>query len=83
VSFNGYFEMRDSNVRREKEVVDDPVNAVGHLKMKEAMWRVDPLGDFKFSDSTDPTQQVLFSSPSVAPLVSDLESKFRGGPYKY
>jgi hypothetical protein len=44
--------------------------------MKEAMWNIDPLGDFTFSDSTDPNQQVLFSKPSVAPLLAGLVSKF-------
>jgi hypothetical protein len=76
--FVRYFEMRDSSDRVVYYLFFASNNAVGHLKMKEAMWRIDPLGDFKFSDSTDPNQQVLFSSPSVAPLVSDLESKFRG-----
>jgi hypothetical protein len=45
--------------------------------MKEAMWRVDPLGDFRFSDATNPNQQILFSSPSLAPLVDDLQARFR------
>lgn len=54
-------------------------NSLGHLKMKEAMWKVDPLNDFTFSDSTNPNQHVLFSSPSVAPLAADLTTiKFRG-----
>ena len=35
-------------------------NDLGHLKMKEAMWRVDKEGDFKFSDATNPGQTVLF-----------------------
>ena len=42
------------------------------------MWKVDPLGEFTFSDSTDPNQQILFTNPSVAPLVSGLVSRFRG-----
>jgi hypothetical protein len=42
------------------------------------MWRIDPLGDFRFSDATNPNQQVLFSSPSVAFLLTDLDSRFRG-----
>src|SRR5579863_6392015 len=46
--------------------------------MKEAMWKVDPQGDFTFSDSTDPDQQLLFSSPSTEPLAEDLVAKFRG-----
>jgi hypothetical protein len=33
---------------------------LGHIKMKEAFWRMDPRGDFKFSDATNPNQLVLF-----------------------
>ena len=54
-------------------------NPLGHLKMKEAMWKVDPMGDFSFSDSTDPNQTLLFNlDPSMAPLAADLSAKFRG-----
>jgi hypothetical protein len=47
--------------------------------MKEAMWEVDPLGDFRFSDATDPGQTLLFDAPTVAPPAEDLSAKFRGG----
>src|SRR5207245_9106807 len=73
--FVRYFEMRDSNDRVVYYLFFASNNSLGHLKMKEAMWKVDPLGDFRFSDSTNPNQQVLFSNPSVEPLVTDLESK--------
>jgi hypothetical protein len=46
--------------------------------MKEAMWKVDPLGDFSFSDSTNPNQTLLFDlDPSMAPLAADMAAKFR------
>jgi three-Cys-motif partner protein len=35
-------------------------NTRGLAKMKEAMWRVDPGGSFRFSDTTDSNQSVLF-----------------------
>jgi hypothetical protein len=38
-------------------------NAVGHLKMKEAMWTVDPLGEFGFSDATNPNQDFSTRDP--------------------
>ena len=75
--FVRYFEMRDSHDRVVYYLFFASNNPLGHLKMKEAMWRVDPLGDFSFSDATNPNQKLLFSSPSVAPLVVDLESHFR------
>ncbi len=54
-------------------------DSAGHLKMKEAMWKVDPMGDFSFSDSTDPNQRLLFNlDPPTAPLAASLSAKFRG-----
>ncbi len=76
--FVRYFELCDRDGRAVYYLFFATNNPLGHLKMKEAMWKVDPLGDFSFSDSTDPNQHVLFSDPSVASLVSDLVSKFRG-----
>ncbi len=37
----------------------------GFIKMKEAMWRVDPVGSFIFSDSTNPDQAVLFDDDTA------------------
>src|SRR5579859_472831 len=33
---------------------------LGLKKMKEAMWKTDESGEFRFSDATDPNQLVLF-----------------------
>ena len=33
--------------------------------MNEAMWKVDPKGEFKFSDTTDPNQMVMFGDPTI------------------
>lgn len=77
--FVRYFELRDRDDRVVYYLFFATNNALGHLKMKEAMWKVDPLGDFTFSDSTNPNQQVLFSNPSVvAQLITDVASKFSG-----
>jgi three-Cys-motif partner protein len=76
--FVRYFELRDGNGRVVYYLFFATNNPLGHLRMKEAMWKVDPLGEYTFSDSTDPNQHVLFSDPSIEPLVSDLVSKFRG-----
>ena len=76
--FVRYFEMRDGDNRPVYYLFFATNNALGHLKMKEAMWKVDPQGDFTFSDSTDPDQQLMFSSPSTEPLAEDLVAKFRG-----
>jgi three-Cys-motif partner protein len=76
--FVRYFEMCDRDGRLVYYLFFASNNPLGHLKIKEAMWKVDPLGDFTFSDSTNPNQHVLFSSPSVAPLATELIIKFRG-----
>ena len=76
--FVRYFEMRDQDNRVIYYLFFATNNALGHLKMKEAMWKVDPRGDFKFSDATNPDQTLLFSSQSSAPLADDIAAKFRG-----
>ena len=76
--FVRYFEMRDHDGRLVYYLFFASNNALGHLKMKEAMWKVDPLGEFSFSDSTDPNQTLLFAlEPSMDPLAADMAAKFR------
>jgi three-Cys-motif partner protein len=77
--FVRYFELRNRDDRVVYYLFFATNNSLGHLKMKEAMWNVDPLGEFTFSDSTDPNQRILFPNPSAGLLVTELVSKFRGG----
>jgi hypothetical protein len=56
------FELRDKNDRVVYHLFFASKNSLGHLKMKEAMWKVDPRGEFRFSDATNPQQQVFFRS---------------------
>jgi three-Cys-motif partner protein len=76
--FVRYFEMRDKESRIIYYLFFASNNPLGHLKMKEAMWKVDPMGDFSFSDSTNPAQQVLFESPVAEDLAANLASHFKG-----
>ncbi len=46
--------------------------------MKEAMWRVDPNGEFRFSDATNPNQMVLFEGDTTSILINQLQQEFRG-----
>jgi hypothetical protein len=70
--------MRDYNGRLVYYLFFASNNSTGHLKMKEAMWKVDPKGDFTFSDST-PNQTLLFNlNPSMVPLAVDISAKFKG-----
>jgi hypothetical protein len=76
--FVRYFEMRDRDNRIVYYLFFATNNPLGHLKMKEAMWKVDPMGDFTFSDATDPNQALLFNAPSTTPLAGALAAKFKG-----
>ncbi len=52
---------------------------LGLKKMKEAMWKTDESGEFRFSDATDPSQTVLFQKePNYALLKSRLVREFAG-----
>jgi three-Cys-motif partner protein len=42
-------------------------NIRGLEKMKEAMWRADPEGHYRFFDATDPAQRVLFDEKEYVP----------------
>jgi three-Cys-motif partner protein len=76
--FVRYFEMCDGDGRVVYYLFFASNNPLGHLRMKEAMWRVDPLGDFTFSDSTDPYQHVLFAEPHAEDLANKIVSTFKG-----
>lgn len=49
----------------------------GLLRMKEAMWSIDPIAGQKYFDSTSPGQETLFQEkPDLAPLRDALLSQF-------
>jgi three-Cys-motif partner protein len=77
-SFVRYFEMRDKQGRIQYYLFFATNNPLGHLKMKEAMWAVDPLGEFRFSDATNPSQTVLFNEPNIGELASSVRGRFAG-----
>ncbi|OFW05332.1 MAG: hypothetical protein A3G20_00560 [Acidobacteria bacterium RIFCSPLOWO2_12_FULL_59_11] len=78
VRFVRYFEMRDLKDRTQYYLFFATNHELGHLKMKEVMWKVDPGGEFRFSDATDPNQLVLFESDPTAILAKELGDHFRG-----
>lgn len=52
---------------------------LGLKKMKEAMWKADESGEFRFSDATDPQQLVLFEkAPNFPALRSRILTEFSG-----
>jgi three-Cys-motif partner protein len=76
--FVRYFEMRDQQGRIQYYLFFATNSSLGHLKMKEAMWGVDPLGEFRFSDATNPDQTVLFNEPNLGELASFIHARFAG-----
>lgn len=74
--FVRFFEMCGSDGRPIYFLFFASNHELGHLKMKEAMWRVDTEGDFRFSDTTDPNQTVLFQQDHSTKLFSILSQKF-------
>ena len=76
-----YFEMRDRQDRTQYYLFFATNSRLGHVKMKEAMWKLDPDGEFKFSDATNPNQLVLFEADATPTLVEQLREEFRNrGP---
>jgi three-Cys-motif partner protein len=52
---------------------------LGLKKMKEAMWKADASGEFRFSDATDLKQLVLFEkAPNFSTLQTRLLAEFSG-----
>jgi hypothetical protein len=76
--FVRYFEMRNQSGHAVYFLFFAGNHRLGHIKMKEAMWAVDPDGEFRFSDLTNSGQRVMFGtdqSPLVWPLIYE---RFRG-----
>jgi three-Cys-motif partner protein len=74
------FEIRDQPERVLYYLFFASNHPLGHLKMKESMWRADPTGAFRFSDNTDPAQLVLLDpTVDVAERVAKvILSRFAG-----
>jgi len=73
-----FFEMRTTVNRPLYCLFFATNNSLGHMKMKEAMWRMDPLQGTSFCDSTDPHQLTMIEDESTHLLASLLEARYRG-----
>mgnify|MGYP000597843610 CR=1 FL=1 len=76
--FVRYFEMSDDRNRIIYYLFFASNHRLGHVKMKEAFWRIDPSSGFRFSDKTNPNQLILFELNPSTNLTNDLLSRFGG-----
>ena len=74
--FVRFFEMRDQRNHVPYYLFFATNHPLGFAKMKDAMWKVDPDGDFTFSDKTDPHMETLFSADCTADVALLLEATF-------
>ncbi len=73
-----YFEMRNSDNRVIYDLFFAGNHPLGHLRMKEAFWRVDPTSGFRFSDATNRNQLILFEADPSEALAPELKARFKG-----
>jgi three-Cys-motif partner protein len=73
-----YFEMRDEDNRVIYYLFFATNNRLGHIKMKEAFWKVDGSTGYHFSDATNSNQLVLFEEDPSKDLAELLEAQFQG-----
>jgi hypothetical protein len=74
--FVRFFKMSDNNNRTIYCLFFATNNRLGHLKMKESFWSVDPTSGFKFSDATNPNQLILFESDYSSELAELIMGEF-------
>jgi len=73
-----YFEMQDEQGRVIYYLFFASKHPLGFVKMKEAIWKVDPESGFHFSDKTNPAQLILLSTDPSRDLIKIIEQKFSG-----
>ena len=73
------FKMIDDGGRTEYFLFFATHHVKGLEVMKDAMWSLDPSGGYRFSDTTDPNQMVLFQlNPDFEQLRGAVETNFAG-----
>lgn len=73
------FEMKDEGGRTEYHLTFATHGKEGLRQIKNAMWRVDPSGLYRFSDSTNPDQLTLFQpQPDYEQLGAAILDAFGG-----
>lgn len=75
--FVRYFEMRDDRNKTIYCLFFATNHRLGHVKMKEAFWRVDASSGFRFSDRTNPDQLILFELDPSEYLAKELLVRYK------
>ena len=75
--------VRSFEMRNKKDVTDYFLffatnNRKGMARMKEAMWKVDESGEFRFSDATNPAQMSMLGVPNIPELRRLICGRFAG-----
>ncbi len=75
--------VRSFQMKNERNAVDYYLfyatsSLLGLQKMKEAMWKLDKTGEFRFSDATNVNQSVLFDEPHFEALQRMILERFSG-----
>ena len=74
-----HFEMKNANNATKYFLFYATNSLKGVSKMKEAMWKSDPRGNYRFSDAADPNQGELFGcSPNYSRLEQLILDRFEG-----
>lgn len=73
-----HFAMCDTNDKLLYWLFFSTNNLRGLEEMKKAMWKVDPIGGFRFSDKDNPSQLSLFCDYQDEILAQDLTSNLHG-----
>jgi three-Cys-motif partner protein len=76
--FVRYFEMRDDRGKVIYYLFFATNHRLGHARMKEAFWKVDPSSGFKFSDRTNPDQLILLDLDPATELAEELMNLYKG-----
>lgn len=74
--FVRFFEMKNFKNRTIYYLFFATNHKLGFLKMKEAMWNVDPKGEFSFSDATNSGQMILFDTDPLSKLAEIVHDSF-------
>jgi three-Cys-motif partner protein len=74
--FVRFFEMRNRDGRTIYDLFFAGNHPLGHVRMKEAFWKVDPTSGYYFSDATNPDQLVMFDSDAAPGLAIKLVKEF-------